>query len=58
MIVKKQFASDCGDLAASMDQLVEALAQLLEEPSEEGNQGEAADLHSRDNRVNPVIENH
>jgi hypothetical protein len=59
MTVKKQFALDGGDLDASMDQLVEALAQLLDEPAGAKNQGAAAattDLHSRDERGTHVME--
>lgn len=59
MTVNKQFALDGGGLDASMEQLVEVLAQLLEEPAGPLNQGAApviADLHSGDGRVINVIE--
>lgn len=56
MIVKKQFASDGGGLDASMDQLIEVLAQMLEEPKESADgAGAAGDLHSADNRVIHVV---
>ena len=60
MTVKKQFAQDGGDLDASMDQLVEVLAQLLDEPAGPQNQDAApaiADLHSGNDRGIHVIEN-
>ena len=59
MTVKKQFAEDGGDLDASMDQLVEVLAQLLDDAADQQNQHVApaiADLHSGNDRVIHVIE--
>jgi len=60
MTVKKQFAQDGGDLDASMDQLVEVLAQLLDEPAGPQTQDTApaiADLPSGNDRGIHVIEN-
>jgi len=60
MTVNKQFAEDCGDLEASMDQLVEVLAQLLDEPASPQNPDAAppiADLHSGHDRGIHVIGN-
>jgi hypothetical protein len=59
MTVNKCFAQHGGDLDASMDQLVEVLAQLLDEPAEPQNEGSAvviADLHLKDARVIHVVE--
>jgi hypothetical protein len=59
MTVNKQFAHDGGDLDASMDELVEVLAQLLDEPAGTQNQDASpaiADLHSGDDRGIHVIE--
>jgi len=60
MTVNKHFAQDGGDLDASMDQLVEALAQLLDEPAHPQIQPVApavSDLHLGDNRAIHVIDN-
>lgn len=62
MIAKKQFAQDGDALDERMDQLVEVLAQLLEEPlnpaaaadNPAGNTA-IADLHSGDDRVIHVV---
>ena len=58
MTVKRQFAENCGDLDAPMDQLVEILTQLLAETTA----GEtidatnaAVDLHSENGRAIHVI---
>jgi hypothetical protein len=59
MTVKKQFAQDGGDLDASMDQLVEVLAQLLDDAACPQNQDPAPaieDLHSGNVRGIHVIE--
>jgi hypothetical protein len=58
MTVKRDFARDGGELDASMDQLVEVLAQLLDEPASPQNQNAAviADLHSGNDRGIHVIE--
>jgi hypothetical protein len=58
MTVKKQFAQDGGDLDGCMDQLIEVLAQLLDEPVSAPNPGAAppaADLHSGNDRVIHVV---
>jgi len=62
MIVKKQFAQEGDALDERMDQLVEVLAQLLEEtpnpPAAADNQAGntvIADLHSGDDRVIHVV---
>ena len=59
MTIKKHFAIDGGDLDASMDELVEVLAQMLDEPTSAENQGTTpaiVDLHSPNDRVIHVIE--
>jgi hypothetical protein len=59
MTVKKHFAGDGGDLDALMDQLVEALAQLLDDPADPRNsdaQRAMANLLSGDDRGIHVIE--
>jgi hypothetical protein len=45
MTVKKRFAQDGSDLDGRMDQLVEVLAQLLDEPSHPGEASAPDDLH-------------
>jgi hypothetical protein len=60
MTVNKQFAQEGGELDASMDQLIEVLAQLLDEPASPQNQDAAlvmADLHSEYDGGIHVIEN-
>jgi hypothetical protein len=59
MIVKKRFMKDGDDLDACMDQLVEVLAQLLEEPTGHGTvaaSSSVAHLHSGDARDIHVVE--
>jgi hypothetical protein len=59
MTVNKKFAVNGGDLDALMDQLVEVLAQLLEEPVGPQNQGHLvgmSDLHLGNDRGIHVIE--
>jgi hypothetical protein len=60
MTVNKQFAHDGGEIDASMDQLIEALTQLLDEPASPQNQDAAlvmADLHLENDGGIHVIEN-
>jgi len=57
MTVNKQFAQDGTGLDDCMDELIEGLVELLEEPQDQAAAGVTSDLRSGGDRVIHVVVN-